>query len=176
MELFKLIICITILFFFNLSVLVDTILIYLFLMINYKTNINYDNNVDPIIMTINLINIIMHLIIYQFNNFVKAINKTKYGILIIYSYDYLDSKVIQIKNLIFYQVVLNPIKFVIGKTIGTIYNNDIIKELKVNNINQNNVIKKTISSSEVTLETNDDIYNFLNKLEKNNLINNLVIQ
>jgi len=166
MELFKLIICITILFLFNLSVLVDTILIYLFLMITYKTNINYDNNFDPTIMIINLINVIMHLIIYQFNNFVKAINKTKYGILIISSYNYLDSKVIQIKNFIFYQVVLNPIKFVIGKTIGTIYNNDIIKELKVNNINQNNVIKKTIISSKVTLETNDDIYNFLNKLEK----------
>ena len=169
MELFKLIIFSTSLFLFGSGAFFDTMLIYLFLTLTYKTNINYSNNLDPMAILINLINIMMHLIVYQFNDFVKAIDKTKYGSLAVSSYNYLDSKVVQIKNLIFHWLVLIPVKFLMGKTIGTLLDDDMIKaikEMKANsaNIKQAPTIKKTVVSSEVKLETNADISNFLDRL------------
>ena len=129
----------------------------------YKTNNNYDNNLDPITLLVNLINIMMHLLVYQFNDFVKAINKTKYGSLIVSSYNYLDSKVVQIKNLIFNWLVLIPVKFIMGKTIRTLLDGNMIKTNRTN-IKQIPTIKKNDVSSEVKLETNADIFNFLDRL------------
>lgn len=173
MELFKLIIFSTSLFFFGSGALFDTMIIYLFLMMTYKTNINYNNNLDHLMLLVNLINIMMHLIVYQFYVFVVAINKTKYGNLAVTSYNYLDSKVAQIKNLMFNWLVLLPVKFVMGKTIGTLLNDDmikVIKELKANgsNIKQTPTIKNTGFSSDVKLETNADISKFLDRLLNEN--------
>lgn len=140
MELFTLIIFSTSLFLFgaNAYILFGTMLIYSFLIIIYKTNINYGNNLD-------LINIALQLIIYQFNNFVKAINKTRYGSLIINFYNYLDSIIVQIKKLIFN-------KFIMNKTIRTLLDSKIVKE----------------NSTNIKLETNIDISNFLDGLLNEN--------
>lgn len=180
MELFKLMIFSTSLFLFGYGVLFETMLIYLFLTITYKTNINYNNTLDPMTIFVNLINIMMHLIVYQFDNFVKSINKTRYGSLAISTYNYLDSKVVQIKNLIFHWLVLIPIKFILGKTIGTLLDDNVIKaikEIKQTKLNRNNIkqtptIKRSLVSSKVKLETNADISNFLDRLlDENKKIN-----
>jgi hypothetical protein len=166
MDLFKLIIFSTSLSLFSSSTLFDMMLIYLFLTITYKTNIYYNNNSDLVGVLVNTINIMMHLMVYQFNNFVNVINKTKYGSLAISSYNYLDSKVVKIKTIIFNWLVLVPVKFVIEKTMGTLDEdmNKEIREMKLTNINQEPVIKKTVVGSKVKLETNADISNFLDKL------------
>jgi hypothetical protein len=166
MDLFKLIIFSTSLSLFSSSTLFDMMLIYLFLTITYKTNIYYNNNSDLVGVLVNTINIMMHLMVYQFNNFVNVINKTKYGSLAISSYNYLDSKVVKIKTIIFNWLVLVPVKFVIEKTMGTLDEdmNKEIREMKLTNINQELIIKKTVVGSEGKLETNADISNFLDKL------------
>lgn len=143
MELFTLIIFSTSLFLFgaNACILFGTMLIYSFLIIIYKTNINYLNNLD-----------LMTVFIYQFNNFVKAINKTRYGSLIINFYNYLDSIIVQIKKLIFNWLVLIPGKFIMNKTIRTLLDSKIVKE----------------NSTNIKLETNIDISNFLDGLLNEN--------
>lgn len=151
MELFKLLFFSTFLLLFGS--LFDAILIYLFLTITYKTNITYNNNFDLTDSVINLINIIMHFIIYQFNNFVIMLNKTKYGFIVISLYNYLDSKIVKIKKNIFSWFILQPIKFIIGKTIRRIFFQDSLYKLDSSSI-----------TSKVKLETNTDIYNFLDKL------------
>lgn len=175
MELFKLIIFSTSLFLFGASAFFDTTLIYLFLNMTYKSRISHENTYDPMMILVNLINIMMHLIVYQFNYFVKAINKNQYGLMVTSAYNYLDDKVVRIKNLIFHWVVLLPMKFVMRKTLGSLMDESVvnaIKDMKINkSINENQqmpVIKRTPISKEIKLETNQDISNFLDSLMKEN--------
>jgi hypothetical protein len=151
MELLKLLFFTTFILLFGS--LFDAILIYLFLIITYKTNITYNNNFNFTDSIINLINIIMHFIIYQFNIFIIMLNKTKYGFLITSSYNYLDSKIVKIKKNIFSWFILQPTKFIIGKIIKHISFQDSLYKLDSSSI-----------TSKVKLETNTDIYNFLDKL------------
>jgi hypothetical protein len=151
MELLKLLFFTTFILLFGS--LFDAILIYLFLTITYKTNITYNNNFNFTDSIINLINIIMHFIIYQFNIFIIMLNKTKYGFLITSSYNYLDSKIVKIKKNIFSWFILQPTKFIIGKIIKHISFQDSLYKLDSSSI-----------TSKVKLETNTDIYNFLDKL------------
>jgi len=151
MELVKLLFFTTFILLFGS--LFDAILIYLFLTITYKTNITYNNNFNLTDSIINLINIIMHFIIYQFDIFVIMLNKTKYGFLITSSYNYLDSKIVKIKKNIFSWFILQPTKFIIRKTIKHISFQDSLYKLESSSI-----------TSKVKLETNTDIYNFLDKL------------
>ncbi len=139
--------------------LFDNIFIYLFLIIIYKKDYKYNNNLEPINMFINLINLIMHLTVYQLNIFVNKLNKTKYGSLIMYSYNYLNLKVINIKFFILDRLIFNPIKFFIKKTIIHILKNNM-------KINENKVY---VDNLKIKINTNDEINYFLNRLlEKQN--------
>jgi hypothetical protein len=171
MELFKLLIFSTCLFLFGTGALFDTLLIYLFLNMAYKSKISYVNTLDPTMFLVNLINIMMHLIVYQFNDFIKIINQTYGGRLLISSYNYLDELVVRVKTLFFHWIVLTPMKYVMSKTMGSLINEDVmktIKEIKTTNNGQIPVIKKTLVSPDIKLETNQDISNFLDRLLEQN--------
>ena len=188
MELFKLIIFSTSLFLFGPGTFFDTVLIYLFLNLTYKSGINYNNTYDPMMVLVNLINIMMHLIVYQFHDFVKALNKTQYGSIAVSTYNYLDDKVTRIKQIIFHWFVLLPMKFVMRKTIGSLMDESVLNTIKDMKVNKNSqlqnqgpnetsldarargfasagpIIRKTEISKEIKLETNQDISNFLDRL------------
>ena len=155
MELFKLIIFSTSLFLLGSGSLFDITLIYLFLKMVYKTNINYNNNIGPIDILVNLINIMMHFVIYQFDNFVNSINKTQSGSFVISSYNYLDSKIVHYKTMFFNWLIFLPIKYLMAKSIN---------KLKFKYNKQTSEIKKLSVDSAIKLETNADISNFLDKL------------
>lgn len=151
MDLIKLVIFNTSLFLFSYSMLANIILSYLLMSIIYNMKVSYSDNIDTMHIIINLINIIMHMIIYKIYNVIDRMKQTYIGNFIILSYNYLDSKIIYYKN----QLFLFPIRCILNKIFGT--------SLDVKNINDCDK-KKVVITHNIKLETNTDISNFLNKI------------
>jgi hypothetical protein len=144
--------------FMNTLVLFDTIFIFIFLKINYKTQIIDYNPYNNISVLINFINIIIYLTIYYINIIFYVVKQNNFGNMIICTYNHINSKYIKIKNKILYYTLVTPVIFIIKK----IFNN-LVKKFE---INKNLIDKQNMYNLNYThkLQTNQDINNFLDRL------------
>lgn len=122
----------------------NTVLVYLFLNLTYKkNNIVNSNNFDLSLIFINLINLILHLLVYQMGLLVNIIKKNQYGNQIINIYDNINTKYLLLKNKLLYYVIFYPLKLINKKVMNYI------------NIENN---------TNIHLKSNQDINKFLDGL------------
>lgn len=133
----------------NINYFINFIIFILFLKVVYNSNIKLINNIDPLIIFCNMINIMLHLIVYQTQKINK--NLTNYTIIkyVSDSYSYLNNKFMFIKNRVFNYIFLRTTKIVLNKP--------------NNNLQIKPIIKKT-NIDTIKLNTNKDISDFLDKL------------
>jgi len=110
----------------------NTLFFYLLLKLTYKkNNITIQNNLDPTVIIVNLLNIILHIL---FNQIILLINKIKNNNnfnKIISSYNIINNKYVILRNKTLYYIIFTPLKFVMKKLIKNIDLNTNI-ELKSN--------------------------------------------
>ena len=122
----------------------NTVLVYLFLNLTYKkNNLVNSNNFDLSLIFINLINLILHLLVYQMGLLVNIIKKNQYGNQIINIYDNINTKYLLLKNKLLYYVIFYPLKLINKKVMNYI------------NIENN---------TNIHLKSNQDINKFLDGL------------
>jgi len=122
----------------------NTVLVYLFLNLTYKkNNLVNSNNFDLSLIFINLINLILHLLVYQMGLLVNIIKKNQYGNQIINIYNNINTKYLLLKNKLLYYVIFYPLKLINKKVMNYI------------NIENN---------TNIHLKSNQDINKFLDGL------------
>ena len=122
----------------------NTVLVYLFFNLTYKkNNLVNSNNFDLSLIFINLINLILHLLVYQMGLLVNIIKKNQYGNQIINIYDNINTKYLLLKNKLLYYVIFYPLKLINKKVMNYI------------NIENN---------TNIHLKSNQDINKFLDGL------------
>lgn len=122
----------------------NTVLVYLFFNLTYKkNNLVNSNNFDLSLIFINLINLILHLLVYQMGLLVNIIKKNQYGNQIINIYNNINTKYLLLKNKLLYYVIFYPLKLINKKVMNYI------------NIENN---------TNIHLKSNQDINKFLDGL------------
>jgi hypothetical protein len=88
----------------------NTLFFYLLLKLTYKkNNITIQNNLDPTVIIVNLLNIILHIL---FNQIILLINKIKnnnYVNKIISSYNKINNKYVILRNKTLYYIIFTPL-------------------------------------------------------------------
>ncbi len=144
---------------------------------------------DPIILFMNVINILLHLFVFYISNLVDSLGKNNWCNWIFTKYSYFNNKYVGIKNTIIHSITLFPLKFLMGKLVNKSNNQpnqsnptmepfnitNIIQQIKLENRNgiNNGVqtipnIKKQVIDPSIQLNTNKEISNFLDNLLVNN--------
>ena len=138
------------------NIFFDNMVIFLFLAINYKTNILQYNQNDPISVLLYSFNIIIHLIFYQINIIINYIHEYKLGKYIIDLCYWIDGKYIKLKNTIIYYTFTVPFNHIVKFITKKIFYYVLKKINKpINKPNLNKIIK---------LESAEDINLFLDRL------------
>ena len=165
MELLKLILFSTAFSFLSASAFFDLIIFTCMLKLVYKKNNMYINlnDADPMMIMMNLMNIMMHLVFYQLTIFIQVLKQNKYGNYVITTYSNLNQKYLELRNIVFNFVLLKPLKVVLKKIIGPLMIN--YQELKPTEIPKMN---KSLNVPDVNLNNNKDINDFLDKILENN--------
>ncbi len=187
MELLQLIIFSLCYSFMSASTFFDTVLICLFLKITYKTNLLQANQYDPTSVLLNLVNIMLHLMVYQMGVMIEITKQNNIGNKVICTYNQLNTKYVQLRNKLLHWVLFTPMKFVMKKAIGNLVDETAMEEIKKLSQMQaqkmasgsgsnehlqgfglgfNNIPKlpKTTISPNIKLNSNQDINNFLDGL------------
>jgi hypothetical protein len=169
MELLKLIIWGTCTYFYGYGISFNIIVFHLFLNLVYRANIQYSNNLDLYTIIIILINIMIHIIIYYFNEFIYRVNKTWIGYNIIYAYNFIDEKITKIKSIIINQIMGKTIRFIWNMSKTLLLDESVNETLQI--LKSKNIFGH-INAPKIKLKTNSDINNFLDNLLLNNKTTN----
>ncbi len=162
---------------FSFSTFCNLMCFNLFLRIGYKLNLMNMHDFDPIMLMLNIINILMHFFVYKMTKLIGIINNTKWGNYVLEKYNYLNNKYVNIKNSLIHTIMMFPIKFVmknLNKPSDTTDNStltNIIHQIQLENrVNSQKipVIRKTTIDTNIELNTNKDISNFLDNLLETN--------
>ncbi len=191
MELLNFILFCTSFSFLSFSTFCNLMMMNLFLRVVYKLNIMSLDGFDPIILFMNIINILLHLFVFYTTNLMESLGKNNWCNWLFTNYNYFNNKYVGIKNTIIHSITLGPLKFLMGKLVKS--NNqpnqsnqsnptmepfnitNIIQQIKLENRNGINNgfqtipnIKKQQIDSNIQLNTNKEISNFLDNLLVNN--------
>jgi len=184
MELLRLIIFSLCYSFMSTSTLFDTVMIYSFISISYKTNILQNNNYDPISIFMNSINTMMYLLVIQMNLIIAILKEYKYSKKVISIYEQLNNKYVKLRNKLLYFILFKPMQFVMKRAFGNLFDQSILEQIKKmgqlqlqsqaekngldNQINLkdflNDLQKPSLPAQNIKLNTRQDIDNFLDSL------------
>jgi hypothetical protein len=166
------------------STLFDTVMIYSFISISYKTNILQNNNYDPISIFMNSINTMMYLLVIQMNLIIAILKEYKYSKKVISIYEQLNNKYVKLRNKLLYFILFKPMQFVMKRAFGNLFDQSILEQIKKmgqlqlqsqaekngldNQINLkdflNDLQKPSLPAQNIKLNTRQDIDNFLDSL------------
>ena len=138
--------------FMSTGIFFDTILIYLFLKISYKSNnLTHINLYDPTTILIKFLIITLYLMVYQMDMMIDILKQNNYSNQVISVYNKLNVKYVELRNTMLYYVLFKPLKFGMKKAISN---------FKIS-------IPKTNIDSNIKLNSNQSINDFLDGLLDN---------